>query len=142
VPTARAEALCDLGLRGDRYLLGTGSFSRWPGSGRALTLIESEVVDAVLRECGVDLSVGRHRRNIVTAGLRLSDLNGRRFAIGTVELRGARLCEPCRYLERLASPGAFDALRGRGGLRADVLTGGWLAVGEEIRPTGPAAFLP
>lgn len=78
----------------------------------------------------------------MTVGIRLADLNGRRFTIGSAEFRGARLCEPCRYLERLAGAGAFAALRGCGGLRADVLRGGWIAIGDEVRPEGPAAFLP
>jgi len=139
---ARVEALAKLGLQGDRYALGKGSFSRWAASGRAVTLIESEVLQAVYSEFGLDLSQGRHRRNIVTAGIRLADLNGRRFSIGEAQFRGARLCEPCRYLERLAGRGAFAGLRGRGGLRADVLNGGSIAIGEEIRPEGPTSFLP
>lgn len=138
----RIEALTDLGLRGDRYALGTGSFSRWPGSGRAVTLIESEVLHAVHIAGGLDLSQGQHRRNIVTVGVRLADLNGRRFTIAGAEFRGARLCEPCRYLERLVGEGAFAALKGRGGLRADVIKAGWLSVGDEVCPVGRASFLP
>jgi MOSC domain-containing protein YiiM len=142
ISVPRIEALPDLGLRDDRYALGTGSFSRWPGSGRAVTLIESEVLAAIAREHGLDLSKGQHRRNIVTVGIRLHELNGRRFSIGNARMRGARLCEPCRYLERLAGAGALAALRGRGGLRADVLKAGSLVVGDQIRPEGEVSFLP
>src|SRR5215207_4830882 len=100
---ARVSVLENRGLEGDRYAEGRGSFSRWAGSGRAVTMMEQEAIDAVLEEDGIDLTRGRHRRNIVTAGVRLETLNGRTFRIGFAVLRGARLCAPCRYLERIAA---------------------------------------
>ncbi len=130
----RAVAVSGRGLEGDRYAAGEGSFSRWPDAGRAVSLIEQETVDDVLAEHGLDLAAGLHRRNIVTAGIRLADLNGRRFRIGDALFRGARLCAPCKYLERLVGPGTFHALRGRGGLRADVWESGMVAVGDAITP--------
>lgn len=129
---ARAVAVVGRGLEGDRYWAAVGSFSRWPGEGRAVTLIEAEAVAAVLAETGIDLTGGRHRRNLVTRGVRLPDLNGRRFRIGTAVFRGARLCAPCAFLERLTAPGAFAALKGRGGLRADLLAGGVLRAGDAV----------
>src|SRR5688500_16065836 len=71
------------GLAGDRYHAGVGSFSRWPDAGRAVSLIEQEAIEDILRETGIDLNAGRHRRNIVTCGVRLVELNGRKFRIGT-----------------------------------------------------------
>src|SRR6516165_2909780 len=93
------RALIGRGLEGDRYERGLGSFSRWPGTGRAVTLIEQEVLEAVLDETGLDLDSGRSRRNIVTEGVRLNDLVGKTFRIGTALFRGERLAEPCGYLE-------------------------------------------
>jgi MOSC domain-containing protein YiiM len=122
------------GLEGDRYFFGRGSFSRWPGEGRDLTLFETEAIDAILREHGIDLSEGRSRRNVETVGIDLNDLNGRRFRIGEAVLRGARLCAPCRHLERLVGPGTYDAMLGRGGLRANILEGGVIRVGDVIEP--------
>src|SRR6478752_6467000 len=72
-------AVAGRGLEGDRYWAAVGSFSRWPGEGRAVTLIEAEAVEAVLAETGIDLTGGRHRRNLVTRGARLPDLNGHRY---------------------------------------------------------------
>src|SRR4051794_20996028 len=89
------------GLEGDRYFLGKGSFSRWPGDGRPVTLIEQEAIDAVLSEHGISLADGRSRRNLVTSGVALAELVGRRFRVGAVLLRGTRLCAPCAHLERL-----------------------------------------
>ena len=62
----------------------------------------------------------------------LDALVGHRFRVGEVELRGERPCEPCRYLDRVTGQPAKAALRGRGGLRATVLTGGRLRVGDLV----------
>jgi MOSC domain-containing protein YiiM len=126
------KALIGRGLEGDRYERGIGSFSRWPGTGRAVTLIEQEVIDSVLDETGLDLGTGRSRRNIVTEGVRLNDLVGKTFRIGTVLFRGERLAEPCAYLQRRIGEGLVEALKGRGGLRADVLEEGVLRAGDVI----------
>jgi MOSC domain-containing protein YiiM len=130
VPEVRA--VVGRGLEGDRYFLAEGSFSRWPGDGRPVTLIEAEAIEAVLRETGIDLSAGRSRRNLVTRGVRLPDLNGRRFRIGQALFRGTRECAPCAFLERLTEPGVFAALKGRGGLRAEILEGGVIRAGDAL----------
>jgi MOSC domain-containing protein YiiM len=131
-PVTETRVLLNLGLEGDRYALGVGSFSRWPGTGRAVTLIEQEVIQAVARETGLDLDAGRSRRNIVTTGVRLGELVGKTFRIGTAVFRGERLAEPCGLLEQRIGPGLIEALRGRGGLRADVIQEGALRVGDAI----------
>jgi MOSC domain-containing protein YiiM len=128
----RVDAVAGRGLAGDRYFEGTGSFSRWPGSGRAISMIEKEVLDAIYAERGIDLRTGQSRRNLVIEGEALAGLNGRRFRIGTTILRGVRLCAPCRYLERLVGAGTFAAIKGRGGLRADILESGLIRSGDKI----------
>jgi MOSC domain-containing protein YiiM len=125
-------AVAGAGLEGDRYQLGRGSFSRWPGDGRAVSLIAAEAIEAIHAETGLDLSSGRSRRNIVTRGIDVASLNGRKFRIGEAVFRGTRLCTPCKYLERLIGPGTFEALKGRGGLRADILETGVIRAGDEI----------
>ena len=129
---AEVRAVPGRGLEGDRYFAGVGSFSRWPGTGRAVSLIEQEAIDAVRAEHGIDLSAGRSRRNLVTAGVRLPNLEGRTFRIGAAVFRGVRSCAPCEYLQRLVGPGTFDALKGRGGLRADVIEEGILRAGDDL----------
>lgn len=124
----------DAGIEGDRYALNTGTFSAAPGAGRHVTLIESETIRALARDHGIDLSPGAARRNIVTEGVALNHLVGRDFTLGQVVLRGVRLCEPCRELEEATAPGVRAALVHRGGLRADVVRGGVLRVGDAIAP--------
>lgn len=128
----QVQALPGRGLEGDRYCLGRGSLSRWPGAARQVSLIEREVLDDVLSQTGIDLHEGRSRRNIVTERMTLAELKGQTFRIGTAILRGVGLCQPCGYLERLTAAGTFAALKGRGGLRAEVLSEGVIGVGDAI----------
>jgi MOSC domain-containing protein YiiM len=121
-----AEALAGRGLAGDRYAAGRGTFSG-PGRGYELTLVEAEVLDEI------ELPWGQARRNIVTHDIALNGLVGRRFRIGSVECVGRRLAEPCAHLEGLARPGLLRPLVHRGGLRADIIEGGTIRLGDEIQ---------
>ena len=122
-------ALPGRGLDGDRYAKGAGTFSA-PGRGYELTLVEAEVLDEV------QLSWEDARRNIVTTGISLNALVGKRFHVGPVECVGRRLAEPCAHLERLARPGLLRPLVHRGGLRADILSGGTISIGDEVAAPG------
>jgi len=127
---AGARVIAGRGLEGDRYAAGIGTWSDYPvRTGIALTLIEEEVLEAV------GLTGAAARRNLVTRDVRLNDLVGKRFRVGKVECYGDRLCEPCTHLERLTrlSP---RALAHRGGLRADVLSDGEIAVGDTVVAPG------
>ena len=89
-----------------------------------MTLIEAEALEAT------GLSAEDSGRNVVTRGIGLNDLVGRRFRIGAVELEGNRLCDPCATLRDRT--GVFRELVSRGGLRADVLVAGEIVAGDEI----------
>ena len=127
-PADRVLAVAGVGLEGDRYASGRGHFSKMPGTGRALTLIEAEVLEAT------SLLPAEARRNLVTRGIALNELVGRRFTVGGVLCEGKRLCEPCTYLEELTRRPLLEPLLHRGGLRADVLEGGEIRVGDAVRP--------
>ena len=118
------EAIAGRGLAGDRYEQGRGTFSG--GRGYELTLVEAEALD------DVDLSWEQARRNVVTRGIALNALVGRRFTIGQVECIGRRLAEPCSHLEKLARPGIIRPLVHRAGLRADILVSGTISVGDRV----------
>lgn len=119
------EAIAGRGLKGDRYYDGRGTFSG-PGHGYQLTLVEAEVL------ASIDLPWEQARRNIVTRGIALNGLVGHRFKIGAVECIGRRLAEPCSHLESLARPGLLRPLVHRGGLRADILEGGSITIGDQV----------
>jgi MOSC domain-containing protein YiiM len=137
--TDRIRALAGIGLDGDRYATGRGHFSGRPGTGRALTLIEAEVLESLRDREGIALQPGEARRNLTTRGIALNALVGRRFRIGSVLCEGKRLCEPCRYLEGVVAKPLLDPLSHRGGLRADVLEDGEIRIGDELRPEVEAA---
>lgn len=129
-----ARAVAGHGLDGDRYAAKAGTFTPRSGgpSGYDLTLIEAEVLDALLLPEGRRLGYAEARRNLVTRDIDLNALVGRRFRVGNVECIGQRLCEPCAHLERLTTKGALRGLIHRGGLRADVLTDGGVNTGAII----------
>ncbi len=123
-------AIAGQGLEGDRYAAGEGTFSGQSGTGREVTLIESEAIEALAREYDVRIDPAESRRNIVTRGLSLNHLVGQEFRVGEVTLRGTRLCEPCGHLETLTGPGVRGGLVHRGGLRADIVAGGVIRTGD------------
>jgi hypothetical protein len=127
------EAVAGRGLRGDRYFDGHGTFGGPGATGHELTLIEAEALEALAAESGIALDPADARRNVVTRGVDLNALAGRRFVIGEVEIAGRRWCEPCAHLQRLTAPGVLRGLVHRGGLRADVVRGGTIARGDELR---------
>jgi hypothetical protein len=121
----RSIARADRGLEGDRYYAQRGTFSGTRSRGHDLTLIDAGVLD----ELG--LTPEDARRNVVTRGIDLNALVGERFRVGDVECFGQRLCEPCAHLERL-TPGTLRPMIHKGGLRADVLADGQIALGDEV----------
>jgi MOSC domain-containing protein YiiM len=126
------------GLEGDRYFSTSGTYSNQPGSGREITLIESEAIEAMARDNDVRIEAGDARRNVVTRGVPLNHLVGHDFSIGEVRLRGVRLCEPCAHLEGLTRRGVLGGLVHRGGLRAEILTEGTIRAGDAVVPIGPS----
>jgi len=121
-------AIAGRGLEGDRY------FDAKKKPGQQVTLIEKEAVDALGRDYGQALGVGDARRNLITEGVALNHLVGREFTIGDVRLKGVRLCEPCTHLQNLTGVKVLPGLVHRGGLRAEILTGGVLKPGQEVKP--------
>ena len=134
VSVQSAEAVAGRGLHGDRYFDGRGTFSKPGATGHEITLVEAEALERLEAESGIRLEPGDARRNVVTRGVDLNALAGRRFEVGSLELIGRRWCEPCAHLQRLTAPGTLRGLVHSGGLRADIVRGGSIACGDAIRP--------
>jgi steroid delta-isomerase-like uncharacterized protein len=126
------RAIPGQGLEGDRYACHRGTFSASPGTGREVTLIEAEALEGLLHDHGIHMAPDKTRRNLVTRGVALNHLVDREFLVGGVRLRGARLCEPCDHLEALTQKGVRKGLVHRGGLRADIVSGGTIRVGDPV----------
>jgi MOSC domain-containing protein YiiM len=127
----QVQALAGVGLEGDRYATRQGTFFK-PEPDFELTLIETEAIEALARDYGIQLIPGNARRNLVTSGVALNHLVGREFKVGDVVIRGIRLCEPCSHLQSLTGLSVIQGLRHRGGLRAQILSSGKIRVGQLI----------
>ncbi|WP_224449882.1 MOSC domain-containing protein [Haloprofundus salilacus] len=120
------------GLSGDRYQTGRGYYS--PYDVCEVTLIEAEAIDEIREEFGIDLTDGRHRRNVVTRDVEVHDLLHSTFRVGDALLRGTRPRPPCAHVEQVADEeGVAQALKNRrGGICADVVEPGTIRAGDEL----------
>ena len=124
-PVGSVTAVAGKGLEGNRYF-DTGRPEQ------ELTLIEAEQLEYALAEHGLEIDAAASGRNLLTRGVDLNALVGKRFRVGEAECRGIELCEPCTTLEARTAPGAIKALVHRAGLNAEILSGGELRPGDAV----------
>jgi len=118
-------ALAGRGIEGDRYFLGTGTYSKSPEPGRQVTLIKSEVLESLKNKLEINVKPEESRRYILTQGIEINDLIGTEFYVGTVRLRAHRITQPCLYLEKLLDqPGLYKELWDKGGISCEILSDG------------------
>jgi MOSC domain-containing protein YiiM len=122
------EALPGEGLRGDRY---AGKQNRRPAD--EVTLIELENIEAFTQATGLPLTPEMPRRNIVTRGVRLNELCGKRFVVGGAVFEGLELCEPCKLFAKRTHREVLSFFAGKGGLRARIVAGGSVRVGDPVK---------
>jgi MOSC domain-containing protein YiiM len=130
-----AEIAEEKGILGDRYAAGLGAGQKGRiKTEQHVTLISAEAIQAASEESGLPLTHLMTRRNLLVRGVPLADLISKRFQIGEVVLFGFEDCAPCGYLEKMTLPGIKQALHKRGGLRAVVVSGGVINVGDVVQP--------
>ena len=131
---ASAQLEAGRGVVGDRYYQEQGTFSeKLKGRpDKEVTLIEAEQIDAFNRLNAIALDAGQFRRNVVTEGIALNDLVGKRFMLGDCELEGIRLCEPCTHLAKMLGPHILEQLAHKAGLRARIVSSGTVAPGAAV----------
>jgi MOSC domain-containing protein YiiM len=122
------EAVTGVGLEGDRYTHTASRFS----AHYQVTLIELENIEAFTGETGLPLTAEMPRRNIVTRGVRLNALVGKRFRVGAALFEGMELCEPCSLFAKRTHREVVKVLAGKGGLRAAVVEGGAIRAGDRL----------
>lgn len=140
-PHEEVRAIAGRGIEGDRYALGTGFYSNTPitAGARELTLIDHGAIDGITAQTGIPFSTIECRRNLITSGIDLDALIGQAFTIGEVLCEGVRGCPPCVHLEELTEKKVMKALVRTGGLRARIVRGGTIRVGDAIESIGPAS---
>jgi len=131
---AQAKLVEGVGIEGDRYATGKGTYSSRPSEDRQVTLIELETLEAIRRDHGITLEPSETRRNLATRGVPLNHLVGRSFSVGDAVLFGCRLNVPCMYLQELLGKPVYAPLLNRSGLNCRIVRGGVLRPGDIIRP--------
>ena len=121
----RVECIAGQGIRGDRFFAYRENYKG------QITLFSREVFDLMASDLGLtNPSVGVARRNLIVSGIDLNQLIDREFSLQGVRFRGMCECKPCYWMNTAFAPGAEKFLAGRGGLRARILSDGWLSVGD------------
>ena len=122
------EVLANKGVIGDRH------FKDFNDPYCQLSLIESENIDYYNFKYGLDIPYINFRRNIVTKGIQLNELVGKKLKIGKVNLEGIDLCRPCRHLtEMLSQDNILKEFLRRGGLRCQILSSSSINIGDDIQ---------
>jgi len=121
------EVIVNCGLAGDHRT------EREDGK-RQVTLIQAEHLPVIAAMTGHDeIPAAWLRRNLVISGINLYALRKSRFMIGDVLFQGSGTCPPCSRMEKILGPGGYNAMRGHGGINAQVIEGGVISVGESVR---------
>ena len=122
------NVLANKGVVGDRH------FDDYNDPYCQLSLIESENIDEYNIRFGLNISYIDFRRNIVTKGIQLNDLIGKKLSVGNVELEVIDLCRPCRHLtEMLDQRNVLKEFLRKGGLRCQILSSSKISVGDKIK---------
>ncbi len=121
----QAEILKE-GIRGDHYQ---------SGGKRSVTLVQYEHLAAIASILGqTSVNPSSLRRNLVISSINLLGLKNREFSIGNAVLKGTGLCAPCSRMEEILGPGGYSAVRGHGGITAEVIEPGIISLDDQISP--------
>ncbi len=121
------EVLANKGIIGDRH------FHEFNDPYNQLSLIESENIDDYNIRFGLNIPYIDFRRNVITKGIRLNDLVGKKLKVGSVELDAIDLCRPCRHLtEMLSQKNVLKEFLRKGGIRCQILSSSNIHVGDKI----------
>ena len=121
------EVLANKGIVGDRH------FHDFNDPYNQLSLIESENIDEYNIKFGLDIPYIDFRRNVVTKGIQLNELIGKKLKVWNVELEVFELCLPCRLLtEMLDKKNILIEFMIKGGLRCQILSSSKIYIGDKI----------
>ena len=122
------NVLANKGIVGDRH------FNEYNDPYCQLSLIESENIDYYNTKYGLNIPYTDFRRNVITKGINLNNLIGKKLQIGNVKVEGVDLCRPCKHLtEMLNQENILKEFLRRGGLRCQILSSSSISIGDEIK---------
>ena len=122
------EVIKNKGVVGDRH------FKEFNDPYCQLSLIESESIDYYNSKYGLSILYLDFRRNIVTKGIELNNMVGKKFLIGNAKVEGIDLCRPCRHLtETLNQDNIIKEFLRKGGLRCQILSSSKINIGDKIK---------
>ena len=125
VEVQQVECVAGHGIRGDRFYDYRDDYKG------PITFFSIEVFEKLVARFGLtNKSPGNLRRNVIVAGVNLNDLIGQEFSVQGIRLRGTAHCRPCYWMNQAIAPAAEEFLQGNGGLRAQILSDGVIAVGD------------
>ena len=130
----RIKEVKQISLIAGKGILGDLHFHEYNDARKQLTLIESENIDYFNKNFNLNIPYLSFRRNIITKGIQLNELVGKKLSIGKVKLKGIELCRPCKNLqEMLRQNNIIKEFLKKGGLRCEILNNGIINVGDLIK---------
>ena len=133
----KIEEVDSISILANKGIIGDRHFSDYNDPYCQLSLIESENIDYYNTKFGLNIPYIDFRRNIITKGIKLNDLVGKKLLIGSVKVEGIDLCRPCRHLtEMLNQDNILKEFLRRGGLRCQILSSSNIYVGDKISIIG------
>jgi hypothetical protein len=139
-PMTAIEGAAGRGLIGDRHCRPEDAPPLAPADRVPdVSLVEAEVLEWLRDEHGIELAPHETRRNVLTRGVRLTDLIGRQFRLGGLLCEGIEICQPCSHMQQKVGKPVLKPLVHRGGLRARILSGGTVRLGDTVATVEAAA---
>ena len=118
----------DKGIVNDRY------YANYKNKKEQVTFINLEEIDAFNKNIGKNVEYKDFRRNIIISGIDISKYINKRIIIQNVVLKIHELCQPCNYLQKkLDIPNLVKLLVNKSGVRAEIISSGFISVGDKIK---------
>ena len=115
------------GIVNDRY------YENFKNKKEQVTLIDIEEINVFNKLVGQDIDYKDFRRNIIVSGFKICEMVGEKIKINNSILKIHEICQPCNYLQKkLNSPNLIKRLLNKSGVRAEILSSGYIGVGSKI----------
>jgi len=128
IETSEIDLIAAKGIVNDRH------FKDYNDPLNQLSIIESENIDEYNLKNKLNIPYLNFRRNIVTRGIKLNDLVGKKISVGFVKLEVLDLCRPCRHLsEKLGRNDIIKEFLRKGGIRCQIMNNGKISLNSKIK---------